>query len=43
MDTIIDWCRERKMKLLFLHASKDGWALYESLGFKPSNEMRLEL
>jgi GNAT superfamily N-acetyltransferase len=43
MSVMIDWSREQGMKLLFLHASKDGRPLYESLGFKPTNEMRLEL
>jgi hypothetical protein len=26
-----------------LHASKEGRALYEKLGFEPTNEMRLKL
>jgi GNAT superfamily N-acetyltransferase len=43
MDTMIAWCKERRMNLLFLHASKDGRPLYESLGFNPTNEMRLDL
>jgi GNAT superfamily N-acetyltransferase len=43
METILDYCRENKIKVVALHASDDGRALYESLGFKPTNEMRLTL
>jgi ribosomal protein S18 acetylase RimI-like enzyme len=31
----------RGIGVISLHASEDGRALYESLGFKPANEMRL--
>jgi GNAT superfamily N-acetyltransferase len=37
----IDWCRDHQFKVLWLHASDDGRPLYESLGFEPSNEMKL--
>ena len=43
MVTILDYCRENKMGVVALHASADGRALYESLGFKQTNEMRLFL
>lgn len=43
MQTIIDWCRQHDFAFVSLHASKDGLRLYESLGFKPTNEMRLNL
>ena len=43
MDTMIGWCRAEGMRYLHLHASDDGRALYESLGFEPTNEMRLAL
>ena len=43
METMLDWCRRERFHAVFLHASKDGRPLYESLGFKPANEMRLEL
>lgn len=43
MDTMISWSRADGMRYLYLHASADGRALYESLGFEPNNEMRLEL
>lgn len=39
----VDWCRGAGMKYVFLHASDDGRALYEGLGFRPTGEMRLEL
>jgi GNAT superfamily N-acetyltransferase len=43
MQTIIDWCRREGFPRVTLHASDDGRHLYESLGFEPSNEMRLNL
>jgi GNAT superfamily N-acetyltransferase len=41
MQTIVDWCRDEGFSAVVLHASKDGRALYESLGFQQTNEMRL--
>jgi GNAT superfamily N-acetyltransferase len=43
MDTIVTWCREEGLRFLYLHASDEGRPLYQSLGFVPSNEMRLQL
>ena len=43
MQTMIAWCREQGYKTVALHASDEGRPLYESLGFKPTNEMRLTL
>jgi GNAT superfamily N-acetyltransferase len=43
MQTMIDWCRSEGFAGVSLHASADGRHLYESLGFEPSNEMRLKL
>ena len=43
MQAMIDWCREQGYKTVSLHASDFGRPLYESLGFKPTNEMRLTL
>jgi GNAT superfamily N-acetyltransferase len=43
MQTMIEWCRCENFAGVTLHASKDGRHLYESLGFEPSNEMRLKL
>jgi|SRR5579872_5548543 len=37
----IDWCRENQFKILWLHASNEGRPIYESLGFKATNEMKL--
>jgi GNAT superfamily N-acetyltransferase len=41
MRTLVEWCRSEGLARVTLHASEDGRHLYESLGFKPSNEMRL--
>jgi GNAT superfamily N-acetyltransferase len=43
MQTMITWCREEGFGSIALHASEDGRPLYASLGFKPTNEMRLML
>ncbi|MGA2101493.1 MAG: GNAT family N-acetyltransferase [Candidatus Sulfotelmatobacter sp.] len=43
MQSIIGWCKQEGFARVTLHASDDGRRLYESLGFKPSNEMRLNL
>ena len=43
METMIAWCRAEGLARVTLHASEDGRHLYESLGFEPSNEMRLRL
>ncbi len=43
MEAILAWCRAQGFASVSLHASDDGRALYESLGFKPTNEMRLML
>jgi GNAT superfamily N-acetyltransferase len=43
LQTIIAWCRRENFARITLHASDDGRHLYESLGFEPSNEMRLNL
>jgi hypothetical protein len=40
---MIDYCRENGWPRLTLHASDMGRGLYEDLGFKPTNEMRLVL
>jgi GNAT superfamily N-acetyltransferase len=41
MNAILDWCRSEGFKGVALHASPYGRPLYESLGFEPTNEMRL--
>jgi GNAT superfamily N-acetyltransferase len=43
MQTMIHWCQREGFARVTLHASTDGRHLYESLGFEPSNEMRLTL
>jgi GNAT superfamily N-acetyltransferase len=43
MQAILDWCRAQGFGSVALHASSQGRALYEALGFKPTNEMRLDL
>jgi GNAT superfamily N-acetyltransferase len=43
MKTMIEWCRKEGFESVFLHASKHGRPLYETLGFEPTNEMRLKL
>ena len=43
MGTALDWCRENGARTVILHASHEGRALYTSLGFRPTNEMRLFL
>ena len=43
LEAVIGWCREEKMKAVFLHASDAGRPLYDSLGFTPTTEMRLVL
>ena len=40
---MIDYCRDDDWPRISLHASEMGRGLYEDLGFKPTNEMRLVL
>jgi len=42
MARVIDWARAQRIDSLVLHASADGRALYEQLGFAQTNEMRYE-
>lgn len=43
MAEVLGWCRERRLKLVALHASDEGSPMYESLGFQHTNEMMLWL
>jgi GNAT superfamily N-acetyltransferase len=43
MQTMIDWCRKEGFIHVDLHASDKGRPLYETLGFKPTTEMQLDL
>ncbi len=40
---ILNWCRARGFRSVFLNASDDGRPLYTLLGFVPTNEMRIKL
>lgn len=41
--TILEWCRENRFRIVALHAEPESRKLFESLGFKPTTEMRLYL
>jgi ribosomal protein S18 acetylase RimI-like enzyme len=41
MQNALDWCAANRLDVVILHASEEGRGLYESLGFQPTNEMRL--
>ena len=43
LTAMIDYCRDNGWPRLSLHASELGRGLYEDLGFKSTNEMRLVL
>ena len=43
MQVMIDWCKNEGFSAVSLHASSAGRPFYESLGFEPTNEMRLQL
>jgi GNAT superfamily N-acetyltransferase len=43
LEVVIEWCKERGLNTVSLHASDAGRPLYASVGFRPTNEMRLEL
>jgi GNAT superfamily N-acetyltransferase len=43
LNTALEWCRANRVDVVILHASKEGRHLYESVGFEPTNEMRLVL
>ena len=41
--TARDWCGTQKIHIVTLHASDQGRPLYETMGFQPTNEMRVVL
>jgi GNAT superfamily N-acetyltransferase len=41
MQEMVDWCRAQGFATVWLHASDEGRPLYESMGFTPTNEMKL--
>jgi len=43
MEVALRWCRDNGVDTVVLHASAEARALYESLGFVATNEMRIRL
>ena len=43
MEHAIAWCRANGVSTVILHASDAGRSLYQSMGFKPTSEMRVVL
>lgn len=43
METALAWCRANGVSAVILHASNEGRRLYESMGFRSTNEMRILL
>lgn len=43
METMLSCCRAEGFRAVTLDASDDGRALYESMGFRPTPQMRLDL
>jgi GNAT superfamily N-acetyltransferase len=43
METALEWCRANKVQAVILHSSDEGRHLYNSMGFAPTNEMRIVL
>jgi GNAT superfamily N-acetyltransferase len=43
LNAMIEYCRDNGWPRVSLHASEMGRGLYDDLGFKPTNEMRLVL
>ena len=43
MRAALAWCGGNGVDTVILHASLDGRSLYESMGFTPTNEMRIRL
>ena len=43
LDVLHDWALARGLGAIGLHASAAGRPLYETLGYRPTNEMRLDL
>jgi len=43
MQAALGWCKQNGVDTVILHASPAGRALYESMGFAPTNEMRVRL
>ena len=43
MQVALEWCRANHIRAVILHSSNEGRPLYEKLGFRSTNEMRLML
>ena len=43
MQTVLEWCQVNGVRAVILHSSDDGRSLYQELGLKPTNEMRILL
>jgi GNAT superfamily N-acetyltransferase len=43
MEEMVAWCRAQGFAGVSLHATDEGRPLYQSMGFAPTNEMRLRL
>ena len=43
LEEMVKWCRRESFPVVTLHASDEGRSLYTTMGFVPSNEMRLRL
>jgi len=43
MQTAMDWCRNNAVDTVILHASDAGRPIYEAMGFRATNEMRISL
>ena len=43
VSTARDWCGTQGIHVVILHSSDQGRTLYESMGFQPTNEMRVFL
>jgi len=41
MEEVLTWCKANGFKTIWLHASEFGRPLYDSMGFTPTNEMKL--
>ena len=40
---IMNFCREENIRTVVIHPSDEGLALYESLGFRPTGELRIQV
>jgi ribosomal protein S18 acetylase RimI-like enzyme len=43
VEIILEYCKADGFKAVTLHASDQGRSIYEAMGFKATNEMRIEL